>query len=493
MTESAAPAAPKIAAAPISWGVSEVPNWGVQLPPERVLHEMAELGFSATEFGPLGFLPDAAEQKAVLLAGYGLRATGGFVPVVLHDPGHDPVPEVQAELASYGPAGASVLVLAAATGVDGYDSRPELDEAGWATLLGNLDRLQQAARDLGVLAVLHPHVGTMIETSADLDRVLAGSTIPFCLDTGHLFIGGTDPVAFAAAHSDRIAHAHLKDVDLALARTVQSGERTYYDAVIAGMYRPLGQGDVDVRSILRSLAGSGYDGWFVLEQDNVLSELPAAGRGPIDDARQSVAYLRAVLAEIADGADAAATPLARAAAAFPATALWNDSADPDELAASIGFGAVGATCNPVIALTAIRNRLDVWVPRIAELAAQHPAASESELGWLAVERLSIEAAALLHPAFVASGGRNGRLSIQTDPRLARDADALVRQAVHFSQLAENIIVKIPATAVGIRAIEEATYRGVSVNVTVSFTVPQAVAAAEAIERGLDRRAAEGMP
>jgi transaldolase len=189
----------------------------------------------------------------------------------------------------------------------------------------------------------------------------------------------------------------------------------------------------------------------------------------------------------------AETTLLRATKQFPESALWNDSADPDELSRSIGFGAVGATCNPVIAYTAISKRLDVWAPRIAKIAAENPTWGESQIGWRAVEELSIEAAKLLEPAFEASGGRNGRLSVQTDPRLHRDADALVEQAVRFSRLAENIIVKIPATSVGIRAIEEATYRGVSINVTVSFTVPQAVQAAEAIERGLDRRTAEGLP
>ncbi len=184
--------------------------------------------------------------------------------------------------------------------------------------------------------------------------------------------------------------------------------------------------------------------------------------------------------------------LRRATERYP-TALWNDSADPDELARSIAFGAVGATCNPVIALAAVTAHLDVWGPRIREIAIESATASESEIGWKVVEELSIEAARLLEPAFQESGGRNGRLSVQTDPRLHRDADALVAQAVRFSGLAENIIVKIPATSVGLRAIEEATYRGVSINVTVSFTVAQAVAAAEAIERGLDRRAAAGLP
>lgn len=195
---------------------------------------------------------------------------------------------------------------------------------------------------------------------------------------------------------------------------------------------------------------------------------------------------------IAPGIDAATIPLRRAAEQFP-TALWNDSADPDELRRSIEFGAVGATCNPVIALAAINAHLDEWKLRIAAMAGENPTASESDIGWLVVEELSVEAARLLEPEFWRSGGRNGRLSIQTDPRLHRDAEALVEQAVRFSGLAKNIIVKIPATSVGIQAIEEATYRGVSINVTVSFTVAQAVAAAEAIERGLDRRAADGLP
>jgi transaldolase len=185
-------------------------------------------------------------------------------------------------------------------------------------------------------------------------------------------------------------------------------------------------------------------------------------------------------------------PLARASAETP-TALWNDSADPVELAQSIVFGAVGATCNPVIALAAIKAHPETWVPRLRELADTHPTWGESELGWEAVKELSVEAARLLEPAFERSGGRNGRLSIQTDPRLHRDADALVAQAIEFSGLARNIIVKIPATATGIAAMEEAAYRGVSINATLSFTVPQAVAVGAALERALDRRAAEGLP
>lgn len=174
------------------------------------------------------------------------------------------------------------------------------------------------------------------------------------------------------------------------------------------------------------------------------------------------------------------------------TALWNDSADPTELRSAIGWGAVGATCNPVIALAAIRADQPRWEARIAEIAAELPTATESEIGWRVVEEVSLEAARLLEPVFAEHGGRNGRLSMQTDPRLRRSATALADQAERFASLAPNIIVKIPATAVGIEAIEEATYRGVNINVTVSFSVPQAMAAGHAIERGLRRREDDGL-
>jgi transaldolase len=187
------------------------------------------------------------------------------------------------------------------------------------------------------------------------------------------------------------------------------------------------------------------------------------------------------------------TPLGRMTREHPQTALWNDSADPEQLGHAISWGAVGATCNPVIALAAIKADLPRWTARLRTLADDRPTATESELGWAVVQELSIDAARLLLPAFEASAGRNGRLSIQTDPRLHRDAGALVRQAEQFAALAPNIIVKIPATKTGIEAIEEATFRGVSVNATVSFTVAQAVAVAEAVERGLDRRERGGLP
>lgn len=186
------------------------------------------------------------------------------------------------------------MVLSAVTGLDGYDRRPSLDAAGWSRLLGNLDRLAAVAAQAGVRAVLHPHVGTMVESGEDVSRVLEGSSVALCLDTGHLLIGGTDPAELARQAPERVAHTHLKDVDATVAAKVQDGRLTYYEAVRQGMYRPLGTGDVDVPAIVGHLRRAGYDGWYVMEQDTVLDEAPA-GEGPLSDVRASADHLRTVL------------------------------------------------------------------------------------------------------------------------------------------------------------------------------------------------------
>ena len=292
-----ADAANRIAGAPISWGVCEVPGWGHQLPPERVLTEMRTVGLAATEVGPAGFLPAEPDALARTLAEHDLHAVGGFVPVVLHVPGADPVPEVDRVLDGFVAVGATTLVLSADSGRTGYDTRPTLDDDGWRTLLGNLDRLAARAAARGITAVLHPHVGTMVEDPDDVRRVLDGSRIALCLDTGHLLIGGTDPADLARQVPDRIAHTHLKDVDGRFAKRVQDGALTYTEAVGQGMYRPLGSGDVDVAAIVAALEGRDYAGWYVLEQDTILRDEPA-GEGPVADVRSSVEYLRGLFAAV---------------------------------------------------------------------------------------------------------------------------------------------------------------------------------------------------
>ncbi|MEV7395821.1 TIM barrel protein [Aeromicrobium sp. NPDC092404] len=290
------PAGPKVAGAPISWGVCEVPGWGFQLPAERVMAEMERLGLSATEFGPDGFLPDDPTARKVFLETYDLQAVGGFLPVVLHDPTHDPMAEVDAFIEVCLATGAGVVVLAAATGVDGYDARPVLDDIQWKTLLTNLDRLADRAAERDLLAVVHPHIGTLVETAEDVQRVVDGSHIGFCIDTGHLAAAGADPVAITLANLDRVKHVHLKDVDTAMSARVVAGELTFSDAVASGMWQVLGEGDVDIRAMIEALEGAGYDGWYVLEQDVMFKDGEPEGEGPIANVRASLDFVKAVLA-----------------------------------------------------------------------------------------------------------------------------------------------------------------------------------------------------
>jgi transaldolase len=173
------------------------------------------------------------------------------------------------------------------------------------------------------------------------------------------------------------------------------------------------------------------------------------------------------------------------------TVLWNDSATLADLEYSIRHGAVGATCNPVIVLDALKQETNLWRSRIAALVREMPHATEGQIAWALVEEISATRAKLFESIFAEQRGKNGRLSIQTDPRYYRDADAILAQTLRFHELAPNMIVKIPATQAGIQAIEEATAAGVSINATVSFTVPQAIAVAEAVERGLTRREKAG--
>ena len=186
------------------------------------------------------------------------------------------------------------------------------------------------------------------------------------------------------------------------------------------------------------------------------------------------------------------SPLGRTIATT-ATDIWNDSCAVDELEYAISYGAVGATANPTIVTDVWKGDPAHWRGRVRVLAEARSDATEVDLAWAVVEEMSLLAAPLLLPTFEATGGRQGRLSMQTDPTLFRSYERMLDQGTAFDRLAPNIIVKFPATSVGVRVMEEATYRGVSVNATVSFSVAQAVAAAEAVERGLRRREADGLP
>jgi inosose dehydratase len=288
---------PRIAGAPISWGVCEVPGWGYQMEAERVLDEAARLGLTALEAGPDGFLPGEPVEMADLLSGHGLELVGGFVPAVLHRPQarDSELASVERQAWLFAAAGAGVLVIAATTGEAGYEEAAGLEDDEWDSLFATLEMVEEIGAKHGLSVVLHPHYGTEIESPEHVQRFLEGCDTALCLDTGHSMIGGGDPVALTEAEAARIRHVHLKDVDRDLAERVVSGTLPYEQAVRDGLYMPLGDGDVDVRRVLEVLDGERYDGWYVLEQDIMLADDP--GYGPAAEVGRSLAYLKGVLGE----------------------------------------------------------------------------------------------------------------------------------------------------------------------------------------------------
>jgi inosose dehydratase len=282
----------RLAGAPISWGVCEVPGWGVQLPTERVLAEMAALGLRATELGPQGWLPlDGAAVRAELER-HGLRLVGGFVPLVIHERDLTATRERARRAADQLAAAGADVFVAAVVADEAWSSPPTLDDDGWKRAGAHLRDIADLVYARGLRLVLHPHVGTLVETAADVERALAQTDVAWCFDTGHLLIGGVDPVDFVREHADRIGHVHLKDVRAPLAERVRGGELSLVAATQQGLFQPLGEGDARIDEVVRLLDDAGYERWLVLEQDLAITgtEPPADG-GPAPDVRKSIDFL----------------------------------------------------------------------------------------------------------------------------------------------------------------------------------------------------------
>ena len=287
----------RIAGAPVSWGVIEIPDWGYQMPAERVLREASSLGLSAVEAGPEDLLPRDPAEVSEVLARYDLSLVGGFVPAVLHEPGlrERELALVERRARFFGAAGADVLVLAAIPSTGAFEETAELDDGEWRQLGETLNAVEEICARHGVKPALHHHFGTIVERDDQLKRFLEGCDTGLCLDTGHLVIGGSDPVEVAELAGERVGHFHLKDVDREVARRVAARELSYKEGATQGMFRPLGDGDVDVAEVIRRVQASGYGGWYVLEQDTVVETEPEEGEGPVVNVRKSLEFLRSTL------------------------------------------------------------------------------------------------------------------------------------------------------------------------------------------------------
>ena len=274
-----------------------MPNWGYQMPSGRLLREAASISLTAMEAGPEGFLPEDPAEVSRVLARHDLGLVGGFVPAVLHDPQarQEGLDLVERRAQFFAAAGADTLVLAAITPSWSFEETAELDGAAWKELFENLSRVEDICDRHDLKAVMHSHFGTVIETDEQLWRFLEGCDMGLCLDTGHLVIGGSDPIELAEKAADRVKHVHLKDVDQEVAKLLGKREIGFKEACQREAFRPLGGGDVDVARLLELLDRSGYGGWYVLEQDIVVEAEPPEGEGPADDIRKSLEFLETAL------------------------------------------------------------------------------------------------------------------------------------------------------------------------------------------------------
>jgi simple sugar transport system ATP-binding protein len=286
----------RIVGAPISWGVCEVPGWGIQLTVDRVLGEMRGLGLRATELGAIGWLPTDPTALSAVLGAHDLRLAGAFVPLVCHDPARrqDTIDSATATALMLEAVDAEYFVTAVVSDLAAWQRVP-LTEAEWDHLVGMLDEIERITEAHGLRQVVHPHVDTLIETAAELDRIVDASTIAICLDTGHITIGGGDPLDLARNATERVGLVHLKDVRIDVASRLNAGELTLMSGVQDGLFAPLGDGSVPIAEIVTTLEHNGYKGRYVLEQDVAITDgEPAAGEGPARDVARSVAYLRSV-------------------------------------------------------------------------------------------------------------------------------------------------------------------------------------------------------
>ncbi|MFN2519435.1 MAG: TIM barrel protein [Candidatus Limnocylindria bacterium] len=297
----------RIGTAPITWGVAGTPGWGMELPYDRVLDEMGELGYAGTELGPWGYLPtDPADLRRELEARR-LELIGAFCPLALHDAERGRVERAHG-LRTAGllrDLGASTLVLAAAgdaarerlAGRVPRDGSAGLDDAQWARFADAANEIARAAADMGVATAFHPHVATFVETPEEIDRLLALTDphlVGLCLDTGHVTYGGGDAAAIARTHAARIRHVHAKDVRREVLERARADESDLPTAVSGGIFPPVGSGVVDFAAVIGALRDTGYEGWLVVEQDVRLTN-GALDRDPKSNARASLACLRAML------------------------------------------------------------------------------------------------------------------------------------------------------------------------------------------------------
>jgi inosose dehydratase len=291
----------KVGNAPVSWGVMEVAGWGEQIPYSKVLDEIAAAGYTGTELGPYGYFPTEPNELASQLSARGLQLVASFVPIPLahpdrHESGYQEAIKVAQLLAQ---TGAPLIVLAdemsaARMAVSGRvdESRDGMTDQQWDGAAQILGRLGEASKELGLRAVFHHHAGTFVETPKEIARLCENTDsdlLGLCLDTGHYFFGGGDPLDAVRSYGARISHLHLKDVQLPVLEAARRDGVGFLEAVRRGVFCELGEGAIDLKRIIQDMTAGGYADWAIVEQD---VDTRSSHVKPIESARRSREFLR---------------------------------------------------------------------------------------------------------------------------------------------------------------------------------------------------------
>jgi inosose dehydratase len=294
----------KVGSAPVSWGIMEVQGWGDQTPFGKVLDEIAAAGYEGTELGPFGYLPTEPGRLKRELSARGLQLISAFVPMPLAEPErHETALHEAVKVADLlAESGAKLIVLAdtmspARTAVAGRvdERRDGLTDRQWEGAAKILQRAAAACKQRALEVSFHHHAGTYVETPEEVERLFSltdPKLVGLCLDTGHYFYGGGDPVDIVRKYRSRISHLHFKDIRPAVLEVVKREGLGFLEAVRRGVFSELGEGAVNLPGVIQELQACGYDGWAVVEQD-VDSSQPNVR--PLESAHRSRQYLRKVI------------------------------------------------------------------------------------------------------------------------------------------------------------------------------------------------------
>jgi inosose dehydratase len=286
---------PRIALSPSSWGVSDVPGWGHQLDPERVLSEAAVVGEGAIEAGPPGFLPDRSDLAKPILKRHRLRVVAGPAQAILHhhDIGGSELAQLDGHASWLAALGAETLVLSAMPPRSaGLAHGIVLSSMGWAHLLHLIGSVQHVCSRHKLRLAVQPRYGSMIQGPGDIERLLVGTEAGLCIDIGQLVLVGADPVEVLELAAGRIQHVHLNDIDEPMSVQVREYGLDYAEAVSQNLFKPLGTGDASVDRVVETLRRTGYRGWYTLDQD---TRLPSSEDRPLGAISRSLQHLRELL------------------------------------------------------------------------------------------------------------------------------------------------------------------------------------------------------